>query len=96
MGNYTDQKISVRNLAERAPGYRASFKASKKAFQDLRDTIAAELVKAQADTTELAAYTGNNKAILAEQAAAALVVAELNDLDAKVQAVIAAIANLPA
>lgn len=96
MADYTDQKTSVRILAERAPGYRASFKATKKSFQDIRDAIAAALAAAAPDTTDLAAYAGSNKAVLAEKDAAALIIAELTALDTKIAAVQVAIAAVPA
>jgi septal ring factor EnvC (AmiA/AmiB activator) len=82
----SDLKAAVRDLTERSKGYRESLRATKKAFADLRDAIAAQNTKYAEQIAWLAAYAGNDKALVALKAECALVQTELATTDSKAAA----------
>lgn len=82
----SDLKVALRDLAERAKGYRESLRATKQQFTDVRNSISAINTKYADQIAYLTAYSGTDRALLALKAEGALVQAELNATDAKAAA----------
>lgn len=81
--NLSAAEIGVRDLVERSDGFQKSLAATKQQFTDLRNAIAATNTKHAALLTQLAGYNGTDRAWLTLKARAAIMQAELSDVDAK-------------